>query len=341
MKKIRIVQVGTNGITHAAPTFDSIRKNSDTFEFLGICEPIEEWKKNLDTPRYRSVPHLSLEEAFALQPDAVAIETNEEEMTKYALMFAEKGISVHMDKPGSFSHKDFCRLADMLEEQNLPFHLGYMYRYNPLIRRAFDLIEKGKLGQILSVEAHMSCQLSAENKERLTRFPGGQMFYLGCHMLDLILRLQGEPKEVLPMNVVTGIDGVKAVDSAFAVLRYEKGVSFVKTSASEIGGFARRQLVILGTEGTLELKPLEVAVEGGLKSFGALTFKKDALPWADASTTWESEVYDRYDEMMLDFARQIRGEKEEVYTPEYEKRLHRLLLCACEENRFEEEYDLS
>lgn len=329
MKKIRIAQIGTNGMTHAAPTFDTVKRLSDTFDLIGLAEPVSEWRFLLDTPRYKSVPHYSVEEILALKPDAVLIETNEECMTEYALRFAEQGIAVHVDKPASPDHDAFCRLARVLQEKSLPLHLGYMYRYNPLICRAFELAERGELGEILSVECHMSCDLSAENRSRLSRFPAGQMYYLGCHMLDLILRLMGEPKSVTPYHRATGRDGVNVTDSAFVTLSYEKGVSFVKTSACEAGGFARRQLVIVGSEGTLELKPLEKLTPEGHKTYGGLTLRKDAKPWEDSAALWESEPFDRYEAMMLHFARAVRGERDPVYTPAYEMRLHKLLLEAC------------
>ena len=47
MKKIRIAQVGTNSMTHGAQTLDSILKHDDLYEFVGIAEPVGEWKSNL------------------------------------------------------------------------------------------------------------------------------------------------------------------------------------------------------------------------------------------------------------------------------------------------------
>ncbi|MBQ3176861.1 MAG: Gfo/Idh/MocA family oxidoreductase [Clostridia bacterium] len=330
MEKIRIAQVGTNGMTHAIQTFQSIRKQSDVFDLVGIAEPIAEWKKNLTAPAYRDVPQYTVDALLQMDDlDAVAIETNEEHMTEYAQMFAEKGIAVHMDKPGSPDHTAFTKLARTLQSQHLPFHLGYMYRFNPMILRAYDVIAAGQLGDILSVEAHMSCLHNAGNRRWLGRFPGGMMFYLGCHLVDLVYRLQGMPEEVLPMNTVSGVDSVEAEDCGFAVLRYKKGVSFVKTTAVEINGFARRQLVISGTKGTVEIKPLEMVSGAGLQTLGCYTTLDMAKSWADHSDKWETEVYDRYDAMMLDFARLVRKEYENPYDYDYEIRLHELLLRCC------------
>lgn len=330
MKKIRIVQVGTNGMTHASQTFESIRKQSDVFDLVGLAEPIDEWKKNLSAPLYRDMPQYTVEQLLQMDDlDAVAIETNEEYMTEYAQLFADKGIAVHMDKPGSPDHAAFIKLAHTLQEKHLPFHLGYMYRFNPLILRAYEKITAGELGDILSVEAQMNCLHGENNRRWLGRLPGGMMYYLGCHLVDLVYRLQGMPKEVLPMNMATGIDGVSSEDSGFAVLRYDRGISFIKTSAAEVNGYARRQLVITGTRGTVELKPLEMGSGSMLRTWGSYTTLDMAKSWADCSEKWESDAYDRYDDMMLDFAAQVRGEYENPYDYDYEIALHSLLLRCC------------
>ncbi|MBR5980510.1 MAG: hypothetical protein IK035_00755, partial [Firmicutes bacterium] len=105
--------------------------------------------------------------------------------------------------------------------------------------------------------------------------------------------------------------------------------SFVKTSAAEVNGFARRQLVISGTKGTIELRPLEAASENGRKAYGCYTALDRSDTWSDCSEKWESEEYDRLDAMMADFAALVRGEYENPYDHEYEIALHGLVMRCC------------
>ena len=331
MKKIRIAQVGTNSMTHGAQTLCSILKHSDLYEFVGIAEPVEEWKHNLNAPPYRSVPQYRYEELLQIDGlDAVAVETNEELSTQYAQPFADRGLAVHLEKPGSPDHAAFVRLADTLRNKGLPLHLGYMYRYNPLVLRALDLVKSGRLGEILSVEAQMNCLHTAENRRWMKRFPGGMMYFLGCHLVDLALQIQGMPDDVVPMNLVSGVGGADSEDFGFAVLKYKHGVSFLKTTAVEVNGYARRQLVINGTEGTIEIKPIELFAGGSLlTASGSYTPLGRAVSWADHSEKWAAEPFDRYDAMMADFAGLVRGEYSNPYDYEYEIRLHRLLMRCC------------
>ena len=119
------------------------------------------------------------------------------------------------------------------------------------------MIQKGELGQILSVEAQMSRWDQPGLRQWLGNFKGGMMFYLGCHLIDLVVQIQGFPKNIIPLNTRTGIDGVDTEDLGMAVLQYENGVSLVRMGGVEIGGFDRRQLVICGSKSTLEIRPLE------------------------------------------------------------------------------------
>ena len=94
----------------------------------------------------------------------------------------------------------------------------------------------------------------------------------------------------------------------------------------EKGGFLRRQLVVTGTKGTIELKPFEVGC-GPLQ----YTDKSESFDtaWHVPGRIARSELFDRYDAMMASFAAMVRGEKENPWTPDYELELFRTVLKAC------------
>ena len=153
------------------------------------------------------------------------------------------------------------------------------------------------------------------------------MFFLGCHLIDLIISIQGEPTNVIPLNRSTGMGGVTSDDFGMAVLEYPNGVSFAKTTSAETGGFLRRQLVVTGTKKTVELKPMEKNVEGGQVT--GRTVSPEIDDWRTEGTYSECAVHDRYDPMMLSFATMVRGEKTNPYTPDYELMLFKYVLKAC------------
>ena len=331
MKPVRIAQIGLEH-DHGHQTLQSLCKLTDCFEVVGLWEP--------DMQKWKGVPqgtrNCSLEELLHM-PDleAVTIETSELQATSYAQAFAERGIAVHLDKPGSPDLNGFRKLIATVQQKDIPFHMGYMYRYNPLVKQTLDMAKSGELGKIFSVEAQMSVRHFPQKRQWLSRFPGGMMFFLGCHLIDLVLQFQGTPESVLPLNLCTGIDGVTAQDYGFALLRYPDGISFVKTCASEYNGFDRRQLVVCGSKGTVEIRPWEI-LQGqgdGMKlSKGKMTLAKEKPnDWVDGSVPMTAPPYDRYAEMMRSFARQIRRLEVNPYTPDYEQKLFETLLRCCGE----------
>lgn len=330
MKKIKIAQIGMNRFSHANAIFETLKKQSEHFEIVGYCLPENERDRIPDKMYiFDGYPELSLEEILNNpEIEAVTIETDEIYLTKYALMAVKAGKHIHMEKPGGRELEDFEELISVVKQNGRAFNIGYMYRYNPYVKEALEKAKNGEYGKIVSVEAQMNCWHPDATRQWLSELPGGMMFYLGCHLVDLIYRLQGEPKNVIAMNKCSGLDNVTADDFSMAVFEYENGVSFAKTTAVENGGFLRRQLIVNGSKATVELKPLEECVDSDLLRTGRKVRygKKD---WNEDAPFEYCVPVDRYDAMMADFAAMCRGEKYNEYTPEYELGLYRLLLKAC------------
>lgn len=330
MKKIKIAQIGI-GHDHAMEILRSIRDQSDIFEVVGYMIPDVEKEKFPDRLTLDCVQGLKVMTLDEILNDptieAVTVETEEVNLTNYALMAAKAGKHMHMDKPGGLELDQFEELISVLKEKNLVFSLGYMYRYNPAVMELMEDIKNGKLGQIVSVEAQMNCWHSPRKRQWLQTFPGGMMFFLGCHMIDLIYQIQGEPEEVLALNCSSGVAGVTAEDYGMAVLKYKNGVSIAKACDMEMGGYERRQLVVTGSLGTVEIRPLEFF--GNYPGQYAGVRKSTSTIWGDTGYRTTTKPQNRYNSMIAGFAQMVRGEKENPYTYDYELALYKLVLRAC------------
>ena len=329
MRKIRIAQIGTSDNSHGEQIRKSFCRQSDIFEFVGYALPENEREKfPVKAGKFEGMREMTVEEILNDPTiEAVAVETEEKYLTKYATMVAQAGKHVHMEKPGGTCLADFEAMIALFKEKNLVFHTGYMYRYNPEIMALMEQIRNGELGEIVCVEAQMNCYHAVEIRRWLEGYEGGMMFFLGCHLIDLILQIQGEPKAIIPMNRCTGIDGTSAVDFGMALFDYGDRVSFAKTIDVEVGGYARRQLVVVGTKKTVELKPLERSAGKGLQFTGVTEYADKG--WHDNGVAHQSVDHDRYDAMMASFAAMVRGEKENPWSYDYELTLYRTVLKAC------------
>lgn len=328
MKKIKIAQIGTSRYSHGTSVWKSLLKQSDIFEVIGYAFPENEREKFPEQAKsFDGYREMTVDEILGdPEIEAVAVETEEIYLTKYSLMVAKAGKHLHMEKPGGTDFSDFKQLIELLQSKKLAFSTGYMYRFNPKIKEALKKVENGALGKIYAVEAHMSCKHDEEIRAWLENFPCGMMFFLGCHLVDLIYRIQGEPQEIIPLSCSTEIGGIHTYDYGMTVFRYPNGISFAKTCDNERGGFLRRQLVICGEKGTIEIRPLEVSAPGGGQC--AVSHECYETSWAPKWKTESCEAFDRYDGMMRNFAEIIRG-KPNPYSYEYELNLYKLVLKSC------------
>ena len=335
MKKLRVAQIGT-GHDHASAVFETLYGMRDRVEPVAWCIPEDDRNafQGSRLSHYHDLPKLTPEEI--LQPgfvDAVTVETQDIRLTKYALMALEAGIPVHMDKPGAPDRASFAAMCDLAKKKELPLSVGYMYRFNPALQRLFGMLEAGELGRVLYVNAEMSGCEDAWKRAWLGDYPGGFMYFLGCHLVDLIYRLQGEPLEVVPLNTASGLEGIETTDCGFAAFRYERGTSFARATGAEHGGAMRRNIAVICEKGTFVLSPTEYLAStepGASVDYLKTDFTLITDPaWRAVGKRETTPVYHRYDAMLRHFFDRVEGLEETVYTPDYEKKLHDLLLRAC------------
>lgn len=334
-KKIKIAQIGT-AHDHACSAFFTL-KNSKEFEMVGYCEVPDddhgyECVKEHDVLYahfYDGAKKLTLEEIFAIPDlDAVAIETFDLNLVKYAKMAAERGLHVYMDKAPGESAKEFEELLSIIKAKNLAFSIGYMYRFNPLLKKVFASVKSGEIGKINSVDSEMSCFMDHKKRLWLEQFKGGMMQFLGCHLVDLVVRLCGVPDEILPFNYASCDKGIDTLDVAYALFKYPNALATIKSSMIDCGGYVRRHLTISGSKSTIDVRPLEKFesepsnISTSMRKYG---FEKG---WHELGDFYSSGTFDRYKDMLTAFAKMVRGERGYEVDLELEARIHRCLLTA-------------
>ncbi len=322
MKKIRIGQIGI-GHNHGAEKMKAVRKFPELFEVVGYAEPSEYWvRERGENVAYQGLRRYTAEELLPLC-DAILIETDVWDLTETAEKCIKAGKHIHMDKPASGSLSDYKRVLDMAKEKNLVVQLGYMYRYNPAIVKCIEQIRAGRLGEIYSINAEMSTYHPANYKKWLGNFGGGIMYILGSHMVDLIVYLLGKPDRVHSFLKHTGLDGVDFEDNNLAVLEYDKALARIYISSVEVNGYGRRQFVVSGSKGTVQIQPIENPCRMWISDTEIADYtyaeRKVDIPIE------EDAVNARYDEMMRDFHAYIVGEKQNPFTYEHDYAVQEVL----------------
>ena len=323
MNKIKIGQIGI-GHNHGEGKMLAVRKFPELFEVIGYAEENEEWVKkrgNLDC--YKDLPRLHVDELIE-KSDVVLVETDVWNLTKTAQRCIDAGKHVHVDKPASGTLAEFATLLNTAKEKKLTVQMGYMYRYNYAINKCMEMIKSGELGEIYQIDAEMSTYHPKQYREWLANFPGGSMYIFGSHLIDLVISVLGEPKNVVPFIKRTGFEGVYSDDNCFAVLEYEKAIARITTLSMEVNGWGMRRFAVMGSKGTVEIKPIELNVK---MTKSTVEIAKDAT-YSDRKE--KVEVQDvpklsRYDEMIKDLYLSVTGEKTNPFSYEHELAVQRTL----------------
>lgn len=322
MKKIKIGQIGI-GHNHGEAKMLAVRKFPELFEVIGYAEENRRWlEKRGALKGYEGLPRLSTEQIIE-QSDAVLIESDVWDLTQYAKRCVDAGKHIHMDKPASATLEEYKSVLDTAKSKELVVQLGYMYRYNPAVLRCIEHIKNGDLGEIYSINAEMSTFHSVPYKKWLTNFGGGIMYILGSHLVDLIVYMLGEPKKITSFLKHTGLDGVDLEDNNLAVLEYDKALARIYVSSVEVNGWGRRQLMVSGSRGTVNIMPLENDCH---MTYASTDFT--AKPYEDVKETVDIKDVPkncRYDDMMQDFYAYVRGTKQNPFSYEHDYTVQKIL----------------
>lgn len=322
MKKIKLGQIGI-GHNHGEDKMLAARKFPELFEIVGYAEENEAWvAKRGRLGGYAGLPRLSVSEVLE-RSDAILVESDVWDLTKYARMCADAGKHMHLDKPASGTLEEYKYVLDTAKEKGLAVQLGYMYRYNPAVREVLRRIRSGEIGDIYSINAEMSTYHPADYRRWLQNFGGGIMYILGSHLVDLIVYMMGEPKRITSFLGRTGHGGVELEDNNLAVLEYDRAIARIFVSSVEVNGFGRRQLMVSGSRGTANICPLErpITMTWSDTKIADRTYedRKEILSFPDNTATG------RYDEMMLDFHAYMTGEKKNPFSYEHDYLVQKVL----------------
>lgn len=319
MAMIRVAQIGV-GHAHASGKVGAFR-SSPGFEVVAVAEAQPQLRSLWEAdPAYAGLDWRTQEDLLQDESiQAIAVETNVPDLLNVAEACIDAGKHIHLDKPAGFSLTQFRRILDKAAQKHLIVQLGYMYRTHPGMKLCEELMTKGWLGEIFSIHAVIGKMMSESSRRGLLGQPGGIMYELGGHMLDLIIHLLGTPQSLSTVNRHSSPIDDGYPDNMLALLGYHRAHATLHCSCNDVDGFARRQLVICGTEGTLEIRPMPNPYARLALTQARGRFLKG---WQDV----ELPKYVRYVEDIAEFGRLIRHEQDPRYTYEHDFTVQETLL---------------
>lgn len=323
------------GVTHehAAGKLATLRRLSDDFDVVAVVDDRartapRHLNEVADTSGLRLVSEAEADRLADI--DVAFVETANADLMDVAGKLVARGIPLHCDKPCGEAMEPYRSLVARCRAANLPFQVGYMYRGNPALRFAWRAVASGGLGEVVFVEADMNHDYGLRNyPDYISSFRGGILYNLGCHLVDMVLPfVRGGLREAHPFYGAAPGDPPGSRTAAATYLRFAGTDVLLRTSSRLPGGILCRRLRIDGTNGTLDLCPIERFDGGELKL--VLSLANPAGGYAAGRHEIGFGVQtDRYAPQLRELASIVRGERPNDQDYDRDLLVHELTLRAC------------
>lgn len=202
-------------------------------------------------------PTLEAAMASGRQIDAVYIASPVVFHAEQAIAALRAGKHVLCEKPVAMNYAEAVSIVQAANASGNLFGVSYYRRLYPKLRRAKELIATGAIGQPLFAEGIYHGWLESEERGWL-RDPalagGGPLYDVGSHRIDAMNFLFGKPERATGLRS-NALHDLKVEDSATVLIGYADGVHAV-VDARWNSRIARDEFRIIGTEGALDLTPL-------------------------------------------------------------------------------------
>jgi len=171
-----------------------------------------------------------LREALSHHPDAVIISNPTSLHLDVALLAAEAGCSILIEKPLSDSMDQVQEFISTVERQEVKVLLGFQFRFHPSLQKIDRLLNEGKIGKVLSVRAHWGEYLpdwhpweDYRQGYSARKDLGGGVILTLSHPIDYLRWLIGEIEEVYCRTASHSSLNIEVEDTAEISLAFRNG----------------------------------------------------------------------------------------------------------------------
>lgn len=169
---------------------------------------------------------------------------------------AQHGKHIHCEKPLAVTTSEAEEMVRVCEENNVLLSVNYVYRFHPLVTKAKEIIDKGMLGKLVTINANFNVDYAPNDNFRFKKelSGGGALRDIGTHMIDLLRFFGGEITSICGSvdNIIYKSD---VDDFAAAIVRFENGgYGYFNSSFNVKKGINR--LEILGYNGNIVIENL-------------------------------------------------------------------------------------
>ena len=191
-----------------------------------------------------------------------------------------------------------------------------MFRVNGAIQFACKAAHDGVIGEVFSIDADLNHSYGGKKyPEYCGTYPAGTAYLLTCHIIEYVLPLMNEvaPDYVKTWEMPAPGDPEGTPSHTFTLMKWPRTTCTVTVCSK--GTQSRRHLRIDGSDGTIEIEPIEDFKPPYKKGLNELDF---------------GIMQDRYSDQLKELAEIIRGEKPNPqWLYDHDLLVHDVSLRAC------------
>jgi predicted dehydrogenase len=218
------------------------------------------WERNdrIDKEYFlsRNIPIAKTEgEVYNSDLDIIIVASPDHFHADQCVKAMEKGKHVICEKPLAGTVEECKKIIEAVKKTGKHFMTGQVCRYAPGFKTAKSLIEQGRIGDICFIESEYAHDYSkaqgfdnwrCDSNIKREGFIGG-----GCHALDLVRWLAGDPTEIFCYTNRIHLPNWPTDDTGISVMKFPSGaIGKVFVSIGVKRPYTMRT-VINGTKGTI------------------------------------------------------------------------------------------
>ena len=172
-----------------------------------------------------------------------------------------------LEKPLALTSRDSEEILEACEKEGVKIASGFMMRFHPYHQKMREIVQSGKLGQIVSCRGQLTCwfpEMPGNWRQRKATSGGGAIMDMGVHCVDLIQYITGSKAKKVASFLGTKTFSYEVDDSSSTLLELENGAyAYVDANFNIPDAAARCRLEVYGTRGSLLAEGTMSQTEGG------------------------------------------------------------------------------
>lgn len=229
-------------------------------ELVCVCdndfETLEMVIRDNNVPGFESIEDILLNNPI---PDVVVICTPNYLHASQSIYFLERGVHVLCEKPMALNSKDCAAMINAATLNNRFLFVVKQNRFNPAIVLLKDLLTKGCLGDVYSVQVNCYWNRNddyySNNWRGSLRSDGGILFTQFSHFIDIMYWLFGDVVEVSGVRKnFMHQNSIEFEDTGIACISFKTGI--VGSLNYTINAYRKNMegsITIFGKEGTVKV----------------------------------------------------------------------------------------